>query len=247
MCTYDCLWLTKLRSKIVSISLYIIPQQADSAIGIFALPAKSVLRYVNLTSTLSDCESSFHLGKGSFFLLVTSSAKSLINDALTGIGGSGADTCGPLQLNGVGRTQGFVRWETGMVWTGTKFLLVSIRFSCCKLDGDCIWSIRRWILIYSLCNIRIWGETMSLFICMYTFIGRNILVDCWRSVLWKTTQTVNDLYLAENIGLAGYWTYFGEEQQRNVRLCVLDYYYSGKCCGRTADSSKGCVEWEQWG
>ena len=53
--TIACGW-SNLRSKILSETLYIKPQQANSAIAIFALLVTNVLRYVNLRSSVSDCE-----------------------------------------------------------------------------------------------------------------------------------------------------------------------------------------------
>ena len=73
--------------------------------------------------------SSFHWGKGPFFLLVIASASSLINDPLFGIRGAGADTCGLLQLNGVGLTKQYVGWKTGASRPGATLEAVGLGFS----------------------------------------------------------------------------------------------------------------------
>ena len=78
-----------LRSSVLSASLYITPPYANSATAVLALPVTRVFKYVNLTSSVKDCESmallncpnhschckgsplyydNFHSGSGSFFL-----------------------------------------------------------------------------------------------------------------------------------------------------------------------------------
>ena len=84
----------------------------------FALVALCFIRSWASAFSLGQSLKSRRVGLTQCFLSVTSdhdsfmfgiaSASSLINDALSGIGGAGADTCGPLQLNGVGAISGYV-------------------------------------------------------------------------------------------------------------------------------------------
>ena len=54
--TTACGW-PNLRSSVLSASLYITLQYANSAIAVLAFPVTRVFRYVNLTSSDKDCES----------------------------------------------------------------------------------------------------------------------------------------------------------------------------------------------
>ena len=53
--TTACGW-PNLRSSVLSASLHITPQYANSAIAVVAFPVTRVLKYVNLTSSVKDCE-----------------------------------------------------------------------------------------------------------------------------------------------------------------------------------------------
>ena len=46
-----------LRSSVLSASLYITPQYANSAMAVLAFPVTRVFKYVNLTSSVKDCAS----------------------------------------------------------------------------------------------------------------------------------------------------------------------------------------------
>ena len=47
----------KLRSSVLSASLYITPQYANSTIAVLAFTVTRVFKYVNLTPPVTDCES----------------------------------------------------------------------------------------------------------------------------------------------------------------------------------------------
>ena len=97
--TTACDW-PNLRSSVLSVSLYITPQYANSAVAALAFPLPRVFKYVNLTSSVKDCDSTallncpkhschcrgwplycdnFHSRSGSFFLQVIASANCFIN------------------------------------------------------------------------------------------------------------------------------------------------------------------------
>ena len=54
--TTACGW-PNLRSSVLSASLYITPQYANSAMAVLAFPVTRVFKYVNLTSSVKDCAS----------------------------------------------------------------------------------------------------------------------------------------------------------------------------------------------
>ena len=93
-----CGW-PNLRSSVLSASLYITPQYANSAMAVLVFLVTRVFKYVNLTSSVKDCASmallncpnhschcsgsplycdSFLAGSGSFFLQVIASANCFI-------------------------------------------------------------------------------------------------------------------------------------------------------------------------
>ena len=112
-----------LRSKVLSASLYIAPQWANSAIAVLALTMTRVLRYVNFTSSVKDWESialwnwpyylchcrgsqlywdNFPSGSGSFRLLVMAPANALMRFAFSAVGAGGVGFSGLPQHNGAG-------------------------------------------------------------------------------------------------------------------------------------------------
>ena len=112
-----------LRSSVLSASLYITPQYANSAMVVLAFPVIRVFKYVNLTSSVKDCESmallnypkyschcrgsplycdNFHSGSESFFLQVIASANCVIKSAESKGVAEGVGCGGPPQHNGFG-------------------------------------------------------------------------------------------------------------------------------------------------
>ena len=57
-------------------------------------------------------------------------------------------------------------------------------------------------------------------------------------------ENANDSYLAQSVGQEGFCEYLGQEEQRNVRLCVLGWYCSEKCLLTRGWLIKGaCAMW----
>ena len=107
--TTACGW-PNLRSSVLSASLYITPQYANSAMAVLAFPVSRVFKYVNLTSSVKDCASmallnclnhschcivsplycdNFHSGSGSFFLQLIASANCFSKSAESKEGAEG--------------------------------------------------------------------------------------------------------------------------------------------------------------
>ena len=128
-----------LRSSVLSASLYITRQYANSAMAVLAFPVTRVFKYVNLTLSVKDCESmallnclnhschcrgsplyseNFHSGNGLFFLQVIASANCFIKSAESKEGAGGVGCGGPPQCNGIGTVATYVGVSIGVIEVG---------------------------------------------------------------------------------------------------------------------------------
>ena len=144
-----------LRSSVLSASLNINPQYANSAMAVSAFPVTRVYKYVNLTASVKDCESmallncpnnschcrgsalysdNFHSGNGLFFLQVSASANCFIKSMESKKRAEGVGCGGPPQHNGLGTVALYVGGMIGV----TKVRAVPVKeltgFGCMKSD-----------------------------------------------------------------------------------------------------------------
>ena len=152
--TTACGW-SNLRSSVLSASLYIKPQYANSAMAVLAFPVTSVFKYVNLTSSVKDCASmtllncpnhschcsgsplycdNFHSGSGSFFLQVIASANCFIKSVESKEGTEGVGCGGQPQHNGFGTVAPYVGGMIGVTKVGTVPAEELSEFACMKSD-----------------------------------------------------------------------------------------------------------------
>ena len=129
----------KLRSNVSSAFLYINPQYVNSAMAVIIFPVKRVFKYVNLTSSVKDCEyialsncpkpschcrgsplcsDNLHSGNGSFFLQVIASTNCFIKSAESKEGAEGVGCGGPPQQNGLGTVAPYVGGILGKTKVG---------------------------------------------------------------------------------------------------------------------------------
>ena len=142
-------------SSVLSASLYITPQYANSATAVLAYQVTRVFKYVNLTSSVKDCESmallncpnhschcrgspllsdSFHTGNGSFFLQVIASANCFIKSAESKYGAKDVGCGGPPQHNGFGTVAPYVGGMIGVTKLGAVPVEELNGFACMKSD-----------------------------------------------------------------------------------------------------------------
>ena len=126
-------------SSVLSASLYITPQDANSEIAVLAFPITRVFKYVNLTSSVKYCASmallnfpkhlchcrgsplycdNFHSGNESFFLQVIASANCFLKSAESKEGAEGVGCGGPPQHNGFGTVAPYVGRMIGVTKVG---------------------------------------------------------------------------------------------------------------------------------
>ena len=155
-CALTTVWgWPNLRSSVLSASLYITAQYANSAMVVLAFPVTRVFTYVNLTSSVNDCESmallncpkhschcrgsplyidNFHLGNGSFFLQVIASANCFIKSVESNEGADGVRCGGPTQHNSFGTVAQYVGWMIGVTKVGAVPVEKLNGFACMKSE-----------------------------------------------------------------------------------------------------------------
>ena len=140
-CALTIAWdLLNIRSSVLSASLYINPQYANSAMAVLDFPITRVFKYVNWTSSAKDCEpmailtfpnhssycrgsqlysDNFHSGNWPFFLLqVIVSANCFIKSAESKAGAEIVRCGGPPQHIGFGKVAPYVSGMIGVTKGG---------------------------------------------------------------------------------------------------------------------------------
>ena len=147
-------WPT-LRSSVLSASLYITPQYAILAMAVLVFPVTRVFKYVNLTSSVKDCEpmalsnwpnhschcgasplysDNCHSGNGLFFLQVIASANCFIKSAGSKEGAEGVGCGGPPQHNGFGTVAPYVGGMIGVTKVGVVPVEELNGYACIKSE-----------------------------------------------------------------------------------------------------------------
>ena len=124
--------------SVLSASLYITPQYANSAMVVLVFPVTRNFKYFNLTLAVKECASmallncpnhschyrgsplycdNFHSGSGSFFLQVIASANCFFKSAESKEGAEAVGCGGPPQHKGV-RNGSSIRWRNDRIDKG---------------------------------------------------------------------------------------------------------------------------------
>ena len=144
---------SNLRSSVLSASLYLTPQYANSALAVLVFPVTRVFKYVHWTSSDKDCESmallncpnhschfrgsplfcdNFYSGNGSF-LQAIAPANCFIKTAESNEGAEGVGCGGPPQHKGFGTVAPYVGGMIGVTKLGAVPVEGLNGFACIKL------------------------------------------------------------------------------------------------------------------